>query len=69
MNKVAYKDWVNRYLNEDTDWEVAMCKAESEVTAKFFGRIEKRKAKDDVFAMPVKKKELKVIFSIIQLRR
>lgn len=54
MDREAYTKWVNRYLNEYSDWEEAMCKVESKVTAMCFERTEKRKAIDVEFT-PVKK--------------
>lgn len=54
MDKKAYNKWVARYLNEDSDWETAMCEAETKATASFFGRTDKRKG-IDVIATPVKK--------------
>lgn len=49
MDKSSYKKWVDRYLNENSDWEPLMCEAEAKVTAQYFGRTDKRKATEDIF--------------------
>lgn len=54
MDKKVHKKWVNKYLNEDSDWESVMCDAEAKATALFFGRNEKRKLSDG-FVGPAKR--------------